>query len=227
MKNEIRKEIFSLADEKYKQFHSGLCPNTNNIIGVRVPVLRNYAKELVKDGFEKNYNKIKDDYYEEIMLKGMMIGLYKTDIKTKLSYIEEFVKQIDNWAVCDVFVAGLKIKEKEEFYKFIQKYLRNDKTEFEIRFGLVSLLDYFIDEKYIQEIFKTTDSIKREEYYVEMAIAWLISICYIKFPEETEKYLFKNKLSNFAYNKTIQKIIESRRIDEETKNKLRKMKRKN
>lgn len=224
MENVIREKIFSLADEKYKEFHSGLCPNTNNIVGVRVPILRNYAKELVKEGFEKNYNKIQTEYYEEIMLKGMMIGLEKMDIDTKLTYIKEFIPYIDNWAVCDIFVAGLKIKEK--FYNFIQKYLENNKTEFEIRFGLVSLLDYYIDKEHIQEIFKITDKIKRDEYYIEMAIAWLISICYIKFPKETEEYLNNNKLSDFAYNKSIQKIIESTRVDEQVKNKLRKMKRK-
>ena len=220
MENVIREKIFSLADEKYKEFHSGLCHNTNNIVGVRVPILRNYDKELVKEGFEKNYNKIQTEYYEEIMLKGMMIGLEKMDIDTKLTYIKEFIPYIDNWAVCDIFVAGLKIKEKEKFYNFIQKYLENNKTEFEIRFGLVSLLDYYIDKEHIQEIFKITDKIKRDEYYIEMAIAWLISICYIKFPKETEEYLNNNKLSDFAYNKSIQKIIESTRVDEQVKNKL-------
>lgn len=226
MENIIREKIFSLADEKYKEFHSGLCPNTNNIVGVRVPILRNYAKELIKDGFKENYDKIQTEYYEEIMLKGIMIGLEKMDINTKISYIKEFIPYIDNWAICDVFVAGLKIKEKERFYNFICNYLENDKTEFEIRFGLVSLLDYFIDKEHIQEIFKITDKINRDEYYVEMAIAWLISICYIKFPEETQKYLNNNKLSDFAYNKSIQKIIESRRIDEQEKIELRKKKRK-
>lgn len=225
MENLIREKIFNLADQKYKEFHSGLCPTINNIIGVRVPILRNYAKELVKEGFEENFNKIQNYYYEEIMLKGMMIGLQKMDINFKLKYVEEFVPLIDNWAICDTFVAGLKIKEKEEFYKFIDKYLKNDKTEFEIRFGLVSLLDYFIDKQHIEEIFKYTDSIKRNEYYVEMAIAWLISICYIKFPKETKKYLKKNELSDFAYNKSIQKIIESRRISVEEKEKLKEMKR--
>ena len=91
MENVIRKKIFSLADLKYKEFHSGLCPNVDNIIGVRVPILRNYAKELVKEDFEGIYNKIKTDYYEEIMLKGMMIGLKKMDIDTKLSYIESYI----------------------------------------------------------------------------------------------------------------------------------------
>lgn len=225
MENIIRNKIFSLADPKYKEFNSKLCPNIDNIIGVRVPILRKYAKELVKEDFEKNFYKIKTDYYEEIMLKGMMIGLEKMEVKTKLTYIKDFIPYIDNWGICDTFVAGLKIKEREEFYKFIQNYLKNDKTEFEIRFGLVSLLDYFIDKEHIQDIFLFVNEIKHNEYYVEMAIAWLISICYIKFPKETMKYLGNNNLSDFAYNKSIQKIIESRRISDEEKNKLRKMKR--
>ncbi|MBP3463469.1 MAG: DNA alkylation repair protein [Clostridia bacterium] len=226
MKNKIREKIFSLADEKYKEFHTSLCPNTDNIIGVRVPILRKYAKELIKEGFEENFLKIENQYYEEIMLKGMMIGLKKMEITTKLNYIENFIPLIDNWAICDTFVAGLKIKEKEEFYNFIQKYLDNSKSEFEIRFGLVSLLDYFIEKEYIIKIFQITEKIKKEEYYVEMAMAWLISICYIKFPKETLKYLKSNILSNFVYNKSIQKIIESTRIDNKEKEKLRKMKRK-
>ncbi|MGN1330691.1 MAG: DNA alkylation repair protein [Clostridia bacterium] len=225
MENKIREKIFSLADEKYKEFHTSLCPNTDNIIGVRVPILRKYAKELIKEGFEENFLKIENQYYEEIMLKGMMIGLKKMEITTKLNYIENFVPLIDNWAICDTFVAGLKIKEKEEFYNFIQKYLDNSKSEFEIRFGLVSLLDYFIEKEYIIKIFQITEKIKKEEYYVEMAMAWLISICYIKFPKETLKYLKSNTLSNFVYNKSIQKIIESTRIDNKEKEKLRKMKR--
>ncbi len=225
MKNNIREKIFELADEKYKKFQSSLCPNTNNIIGVRVPILRNYAKELVKDDFKTNFEKIESDYYEEIMLKGMMIGLAKMPFEEKLKYIENFIPYIDNWAICDVFVSGLKVREKEKFFEFILKYLSNNNSEFEIRFGLVCLLNYFIDEQYLAKIFEITDTINRDEYYVEMAIAWLISICYINFPNETTKYLKDNKLSKFAYNKSIQKIIESRRITEQEKEKLRKMKR--
>ena len=202
-----------------------MCPDTDNIIGVRVPILRNYAKELVKEDFKSNFEKIETDYYEEVMLKGMMIGLAQIPYEEKLKYVEDFIPYIDNWATCDVFVSGLKIKEKEQFYEFILKYLSNQNTEFEIRFGLVCLLNYFIDEQHLAKIFEITDTINRDEYYVEMAIAWLISICYIKFPKETRKYLKDNKLSKFAYNKSIQKIIESRRITEQEKEKLRKMKR--
>ena len=117
MKQKIKEKLLELADPKYKEFHSGLCPGTDNIIGVRVPVLRNYAKELAKEyQINELLKQIDNQYYEEIMLQGMLIGLAKQDFKTIQKQIEEFVPKIDNWAVCDVFCAGLKVtkKKKEE-----------------------------------------------------------------------------------------------------------------
>ena len=94
--------------------------------------------------------------------------------------------KINNWAVCDTFCAGLKItkKHKEEMFEFLQKYLKSHK-EFEIRFGVVMLLDYYIEEKYLNQLFEIFDSIENKEYYVQMAIAWAISICLIKFYDKT------------------------------------------
>ena len=101
--DKIRNDLLSLADEKYKEFHSGLCPNTNNIMGIRVPILRNYAKELVKQDWRDYIKEARNEYYEEVMLQGMVIGLAKMDIDESLKYIKQFVPKIDNWAVCDVF----------------------------------------------------------------------------------------------------------------------------
>lgn len=227
MKNEIREKLFELADEKYKQFHAGLCPGVDNIIGVRVPILRNYAKELLKENnLTQLINEIDDEYYEEIMLKGMLIGLAKKEnIDTILNYIREFIPKIDNWAVCDVFCAGLKItnKYKKEMWEFIQTYLKAEK-EFEIRFGVVVILDYYIDEDYLYKDFKIFDSITSKDYYVQMAVAWAISICLIKFYDETIEYLRKSKLDTFTFNKALQKAIESYRINNEQKEFLKNMK---
>lgn len=227
MKNRIKKEIYNLRDEKYKEFHSSLCPGTNNIIGVRVPVLRKYAKDLSKEyKIEELLKEIDNEHYEEIMLKGMLIGLEKTDVKTLQKHIEEFVPQIDNWAVCDVFCGGLKTtkKYKKEMWKFIQKYLKSDK-EFEIRFGVVMILSYYIEEEYLNRNFEIFNMIKSNKYYVQMAVAWAISICLIKFYDETLKYLKTNaKLDDFTYNKALQKGIESYRITDNQKQELRSLK---
>lgn len=226
---QIREKIFELSDEKYKEFHSSLCPNTYNILGVRIPILRNYAKELVKKiDVDKYLNEALDEYYEEIMLQGMVIGIItkNKDINKYINYIDNFVPKIDNWAICDTFCAGLKVTEKnlEYMWKYIQKYI-NSKNTFEIRFGVVMMLDYFLKEEYIDRVLNILDGIKSKEYYVQMAIAWTISIAFIKFTEKAMKYLNSNLLDDFTYNKAIQKIIESSRVDRQTKEKLRKMKR--
>lgn len=228
MKQIIKKELKELADKSYKEFHENLCPGTENILGVRVPVLRNYAKKLAKEYEIKDLlENIDNEYYEEIMLQGMLIGLEKNnDIQEILKDIEKFVPKIDNWAVCDVFCGGLKITKKypEEMWEFLQKYVASDK-EFEIRFGVVMILDYYINEEYLKRNFEIFDNIKLQKYYVQMAVAWAISICLIKFYDKTMQYLKHSKLDKFTYNKAIQKAIESYRITDEQKHELRKMKR--
>ncbi len=229
MKQKIKEKLLELADPKYKEFHSGLCPGTDNIIGVRVPVLRNYAKELLREyGINELLKQIDNQYYEEIMLQGMLIGLANQDFETMQKQIEEFVPKIDNWAVCDIFCASLKTtkKKKEKMWQFIQKYLLSDQ-EFEIRFGVVMILDYYIEEDYLEKDFKIFDAITSQAYYVQMAVAWAISICLIKFYDKTIKYLETAKLNNFTYNKALQKAIESYRIVDEKKEILRRIKRLN
>lgn len=226
----IKEKLVKLADKKYREFHSKLCPNTNNILGVRVPVLRNYAKELIKEySSEELLKNIDNQYYEEIMLQGMVIGLSKEkDFEVIQRYIENFIPKIDNWAVCDVFCAGLKItkKYKKEMWNFIQNYLKS-KNEFYLRFAVVMILDFYIEKEYLDRNFEIFNNIESDKYYVQMAVAWAVSICLIKYYDETIDYLnsIECKLNNFTYNKSLQKARESYRISKEQKEELQKMKR--
>lgn len=228
LNKEIKEKIISLVDEDYKEFHSSLCPGINNILGVRVPVLRKYAKELnAQYSLDMLFNVIDNHYYEEKMLKGMLIGMNKeSDIQELINYIKSFIPLIDNWAICDVFCAGLKItkKYKVEMWRFINQYLSSNK-EFEVRFAVVMILDYFIEEEYLEENFKIFDSILCDQYYVKMAVAWAISICLIKYYDETIGYLKRCNLEDDVYNKAIQKARESYRISTKQKDELNKMKR--
>ena len=224
---DIEKTLYSLQDKKYQEFQKGLCPGVVNIIGVRIPELRKLAKELLKNYSSKELlENINDNYYEELMLQGMVIGGAKEDINTILKYVKEFVPKIDNWAVCDTFCTSLKItkKYKKEMWKFIQEYLKSDK-EFELRFAIVMILGYFIDEEYLEKDFKIFNNIKSDKYYVKMALAWAISICVIKYYDRTVKYLEKEAiLDDFTYNKAIQKARESYRLSKEQKDFLNTLK---
>lgn len=225
MEEEIRKDLFNMQDKKYKEFHSRLSPNVDNIIGVRVPVLRNYAKELIKK-YKQEEIKIGDKYYEELLLQGMIIGLQnKENIENIIVKVNKFVPKINSWGVCDTFCAGLKISKKyqKEMFKVIEKYLKSNK-EYELRFAIVMLLDYYINDEYIDTVLKTLNKIKSDKYYVQMANAWAISICLVKYYEKTVEFLGNCNLDNFTYNKAIQKAIESYRITDKQKENLRKMK---
>lgn len=227
-KRNIKNKLKKLVDEKYREFHSNLCPGTENILGIRVPVLRKYAKELYNNySSEELLKTIDNEFYEEIMLQGMIIGFDKkaswNEIKKR---IKKFIPKIDNWAICDTFCAGLKVtkKYKKEMWEFIKEYLKSD-TEFEIRFAIIMILDYYIEAEYLKQIFEIFDNINSDKYYVRMAVAWAISVCLIKFYDETVEYLYKNtKIDNWTYNKAIQKAIESYRITKAQKEELRKLK---
>lgn len=227
LKEKVKIDIKDMADEKYRNFHSNLCPGTENIVGVKIPILRDYAKKLNKEyTLEQILSEVEDEYYEETMLKGILIGLNKNeDIEKILKYVQEFIPKINNWAVCDVFCGGLKItnKNKERVWNFLQKYLQSDK-EFEIRFGLVMILGYYIDEEHLSRDFEIFDSITNEEYYVKMAKAWAISIALVKYYDQTLEYLKNTNMDKWTYNKAIQKAIESYRITDSQKQYLRELK---
>lgn len=219
---EIRKKLFELSDEKYKKFSLSLLPETDNLIGVRLPILRKLAKEIVHLDYEKFLNS-KSEFFEETMLKGMVIGALGKNAKVEL--IEAHIKEITNWSLCDSFVSSLKFidKNKPFYFSFIQKYLFS-KKEFEIRYALVVLLNYFVCEEYIDEIFNILEKIYLKDYYAKMAAAWLISICYVKFREKTFEFLIKTKIDFETFNMGIQKIVESKRVSKDEKLALRKLK---
>ena len=226
MENKIRQDLFEMQDLKYKEFHGSLCPDMDNIIGVRIPRLREYAKELYKNNNLEDLE-IEDKYYEELVVQGMLIGFQTKDpIEKVIKQVEEFVPKINSWAVCDTFCAGLKITKKHqpEMFEVIKQYLKS-KQEYEVRFAIVMLLDYYINDKYIDQMLQILDNVKLDKYYVQMANAWAISICLIKYYNKTLDFLKITKIDDFTYNKGIQKAIESYRITNEQKKYLRTLKR--
>lgn len=222
----VRKQLLELQDLEYQKFHSNLCPGINNIIGVRLPKLRSLVKQLLKQDYIIYLNKVENQYYEETMVEGLLIATSKLSLEEKFFYLKQFVPKIDNWAICDTVCASFKFKdnELEEVWNFILSY-QNSKKEFELRFMIIMMMDYFLKDEYLEKIFSILDSIQVEYYYTNMAIAWLLSVAFVKKKEETLRYLHSNQLSDFTYHKTLQKIIESNRVSKDDKGMIRKLKR--
>ncbi len=219
----VRKKLLELKDDKYKKFNSILVPNVNNILGVRVPDIKKLAREFAKNPNWQYYND--ELYYEELMIQGLLIGYAKIDIEQRLKLLENFIPKINSWGICDVVCSNLKFtnKNKEVMWNFLQNYLNSDK-EFEIRFAVVMLLNYYIDDKYIDKVIKILGKINHEGYYAKMAVAWAFSICFVKYWNKTLRYFEKSNVSKWIYNKSIQKTCESYRVSSEEKELIKKIK---
>lgn len=223
---EIRAELFENQDEVYRDFNIKCNPEITNSIGVRIPTIRKIAKRLNKGDFWKYLDGGEKGYFEELMLEGIIIASAPMSEMERFDYLANFIPRISDWGVNDSVCASFRIKPKElaDYWDFIMRY-RNSPNEFEVRFMLVMILDHFILPEYLSKIFEILNHLPSDAHYVEMAAAWLTAELIIKFRDETFEFLRDTTLSDFAFNKALQKARESRRVSNEDKVLLAKMKR--
>lgn len=228
-KEKLQAELLALQDLQYQKFHSSLLPGVENIIGVRMPVLRKLAKEILKGDWQSYFDaeiSKPSKFYEEDIIQALLIGTSKITWQERQVYIRTFVPKISNWAVCDLFCSTLKEAQKypQEYWQLVAPYF-NSSNAYDLRFVSVMLLSYFTNDIYAKEALKILQSIKHDDYYVKMSVAWAISILYIKQPQLTLNLLQDNSLDDFTHNKAIQKIRESFRVSEEGKEMLKVLRR--
>lgn len=219
--------LFALKDENYRRFHAKLIPDIpiDNIIGVRTPVLRKYAKEVAKLPEANIFlESLPHSYYEENNLHGALLSLlYPKDIIAFMEQLERFLPYVDNWATCDMLSPKIFKKHLPYVYERLQKWLQSDAV-YTIRFGIVTLLGFYLDNAFEPEMLQLVANVRSEEYYVNMAVAWYFSMALVKQYDATLPYIQNRVLEPWTHNKSIQKAIESRRIPQETKAYLRGLK---
>ncbi len=215
-------ELKKYQDDEYKKFTSAL--KVNNLLGVRNPILKNIAKEMVKNNDYVSFLNEKHTYHEENMIHMYILSFIK-DKELVYNELDKFVPILDNWAVCDSLL-NIKLidKNRDYFYSLINKYKNSDK-EFEIRFSIIMLLSHYVVSEYVDDIFKVIEEVKNDFYYTKMGIAWLLCELMIKFRDKCMEYIKISKLDDFTFNKAIQKMNESFRISDDDKIYLKSLKR--
>ena len=215
------KYLYNLQDLKYRDFHSSLGINKEYLIGVRTPILKKIAMDISNGDYNDFIKLNRHETYEEIIIHGLIIGYLKVDFNIVVELLEDYIPYIDNWALCDLVCSNLHIwnKNTKTGLTFVKKALKSENQWFK-RVGIVLLLDYYINDDYIDYILNTFETYNSYEYYVIMAIAWLLSICYIKYPDKTSVLLKKKVLKKEIQNKTIQKIRESNRVGKDIKQRI-------
>lgn len=210
---DLRSRLEAMAEEPYRAFQQKLLPGTDNLLGVRLPKLRRLARELARGDVTAFLAAPPGDTFEEIQLRGMVIGCAPMDEDERFKQIAAFVPHIDNWSVCDSFCAGLSFVRTcaERAWEFLLPYLHAEE-EFAVRFGVVMLLWHFLEPPWLPRVLDALDTVCHPGYYARMAVAWAISATYIRSPEETAAYLRRCTLDDFTYRKSLQKIRESHAV---------------
>ena len=210
--------------EKNREFNEKIIPTKRKILGVKVPVVRKIAAMVPREKIDE-FLKNEPVALEEVLARGFLVCRLPYD--EMVLKFDSQVGYIDDWCSCDTFCSGLRKSLKsheDEFLKLkIEKLLKSSR-EYTTRVGLVLLKCYYVKAEYLEMIFEWTERLAlREEYYIRMAIAWLLSECFIKYPTATTAYLIDSNLPKWTFNKTISKICDSYRVDAEEKKLLRRM----
>ena len=224
---DIKEQLFAMQDMAYKEFHQKLMPTVaqEKVIGVRTPALRKFAKEYAKSAEAEIFLKtLPHTYYEENNLHAFLIEQIR-DFDVALAETERFLPYIDNWATCDMFFPKVFLKHPEVMYQKAEEWMRSEKT-YTIRYGIGILLRMFLGEMFSEAVLEKVASVRSEEYYVNMMIAWFFATALTKQYASAVAYIENGRLAAWVHNKTIQKARESLQIDQSAKAYLNTLKRK-
>lgn len=220
--NDIIKMLYAAADAAYRDFNSSLIPtiDRDKFIGVRTPILRKIAKDIIKLGLANDFmSMLPHKYFEENQLHAFIISDMK-DFNMAIDSVSRFLPYIDNWATCDQMSPRVFKKNPELLFKHIQKWIKSNDV-YAVRFGVLCLMRYFLDDNFDVKYADMVAKIQSDEYYINMMRAWYFATAMIKHFDVILQYVRGNKIDDWTRRRTIQKALESYRIDTSHKEILR------
>lgn len=221
----VQRELFSMRDLKYRDFHSKLMPTVDKekIVGVRTPQLRKYANAFAKTEEAAEFmRKLPHQYYEEDNLHGFLIEKIK-DYDQCTEALDMFLPYVDNWATCDMMSPKVLKKYPEKLLEKIKVWIKSEDT-YVVRYAMGCLMKYYLEENFSTEYTDMVAEVQSEEYYIQMMQAWYFATALAKQYDAVLPYLLERKLGDWVHNKTIQKAVESYRITPEQKMYLKTLK---
>lgn len=224
--SEVNKRLEELAGVN-NEYYGNVIPGKKPDMGVRIPELRKLAKEIAKDDYRYFLDNNTFETFEAETLQAFVIGYAKDDINVLLGYVKKFIPMIHDWSVNDSLCQNFKIarKHQKEVFDFLMEYVDSEE-EYEVRVVAVMLMSHFLNDEYIDRVIKVLDGLKCRDYYSRMGVAWAVATVMAKYRDKCFEYMDNSSLDDWTYNKSIQKMLESYRVNDEDKKILREMKRK-
>lgn len=176
-----------------------------------------FNRELIKRNEDVSFLRdiilLKQEYHRTFFQVSLA---QKNELEAKLKFIEDNFDMLQDWWHVDQLSQFVdKHLNFDYVYKKAKEYIDND-ILFARRWGYVIFMPTLVKDISVAEkifaLFKDDD-----EYYVQMAQAWLISYLGIYAPEKTLEYLDSCPLKYNIVGKAIQKICDSYRVSDEWK----------
>ena len=212
--------LYTAADNVYKDFNSSLITTVdkNRFIGVRTPKLHAISHNIVKSGDWSDFiADLPHYFFEENQLHAFIISEIR-DFDFVIAAVDKFLPYVDNWATCDQMSPKVFVKNSEKILPYIKKWIKS-KHVYTVRFGVLCLMRYFMNDKFDKKYMDIVAKIKSDEYYINMMRAWYFATAAVNHFDDVLSYL--DKLDDWTRGRTIQKAIESYRITPENKVKLK------
>ncbi len=222
LRDEIIKELYKKQDIQYRDFQVKLIPSktVDDMIGVRTPELRKYAKELLKrEDIGVFLEILPHEYFDEDQLHAFIISGIK-DYDKCMEEVDKFLPYVDNWATCDQMSPKVFKKHHPELLKKIKKWIKSKET-YTVRFAVGMLMEHFLDEDFDIKYPEIVAKIRSDEYYTNMMIAWYFATALAKQYDVVLPFIEEKRLDKWTHNKAIQKSLESYRITVEQKEYLK------
>ena len=222
--NSIKKYLLSNADKKYRDFTLPLVPNIDpkTVIGVRLPVIKKYAKSLKKEEINKFLVDLTHQYHEENIVHAYILSNIK-NYDEFIKYTDMFLPYVTNWVVCDTISNKYLNKYKDQLIKEVYKWLKS-KELYRVRYAVKCLMNYYLNEDFKKEHIDHVLEIKLDDYYVRMMIAWYLATGLAKNYDDFIKVIEEHRFDSFTHNNAIQKAVESYRVSDEHKAYLKTLK---
>jgi len=222
---ELQKSLFALADGAYAAFQAKLTPTIapEMFIGVRLPALRQFAKEFSKTPACAAFlNTLPHTFYDENLLHSILLERER-DYGKALAGAERFLPYVDNWAVCDTLRPKVFAGHRDELLPAVRRWIASAQP-YTCRFGIDMLMTHYLDDDFKPEFLEWPAAVESEEYYVRMMVAWYYATALAKQWDAAIPYLEQRRLPEWTHRKAIQKACESFRITPEQKNYLKGLK---
>ncbi len=222
MGESIRKDLERMQDLKYRSFQARLIPTVDpdTIIGVRTPELRKYARDMLKNGMDKEFlTQLPHHAFEENQLHAFILSEIR-DYSRCIEELEHFLPWVDNWATCDQMTPRAFHRAGGELRERIQRWISSEKT-YTVRFGIRMLMQHYLGERFDSSCLELVAGLRSQEYYINMMIAWYFATALAKQYDAALPFIEQGRLERWTHNRAIQKALESFRVPEDRKTYLR------